>query len=179
MVSFHLTSNQRTELTSRLPHCHEVPLFRRIQSLLWLDDGDTVPSVARRQGISEQSVHNWIHRFQDTSLPPLTQRLVDKPPPGRPPKLTRQVEGLMEGILATSPTEHGYAQTSWTAELLRFHLQEAHKLSCSTSTVRRALNRKGYSWKRPRYTLNRRPHTWRQKKGGSKRTFGIRSERFP
>lgn len=103
MVSFHLTPSQRTHLQALLPQCQDVHLFRRIQALLWLDDGESAPSIARRQFVTEQSIHNWMHRFKEAAEQSLSQRLSDRPRPGRKPRLKSQVEPLVDEILGTPP----------------------------------------------------------------------------
>ena len=40
-------------------------------------------------------------------------------------------------------------------------------VAAADTTVRRALHRLGYRWKRPRFVLSRRAEHWRQAKGGS------------
>lgn len=165
MVSFRLTLTERTELQSILSRTGDAHLFRRIQALIWFSDGESVSSIARRQGVTEQSVRNWVQRCQRHSGPPAALCLSDKPHTGRKPRLKVQVEPLMDEVLSLDPQAQGYAQTTWTADLVRFHLKNAHGIVCSVPTIRRALRQRGYSWKRPRYTLNRRPKTWRQKKG--------------
>ena len=165
MVSFRLTSPERAKLQSTLSRTRDAHLFRRIQALLWFSEGESVSSIARRQRVTEQSVRNWIHRCQRGSGPLAALRLSDRPHTGRTPRLKVHVEPLMDEVLSLDPQAQGYAQTTWTADLVRFHLQKAHGLVCSVPTIRRALRQRGYSWKRPRYTLSRRPKTWRQKKG--------------
>lgn len=165
MVSLRFTSAERARLQSLLSRTRDAHLFRRIQASLWFSEGESVSSIARRQGVTEQSVRNWIHRCRNRSGPPIGLCLSDRPHKGRTPRLKVQVEPLMDEILSLDPQAQGYAQTTWTADLMRFHLKNAHGLACSVPTIRRALRQRGYSWKRPRYTLSRRPKTWRQKKG--------------
>jgi hypothetical protein len=50
--------------------------------------------------------------------------------------------------------------------LLRHHLRR-QGAEASATTIRRALRRLGYRWKRPRFVLSRRDPHWRQAKGGS------------
>jgi transposase len=77
------------------------------------------------------------------------------------------IDPLIAAVIEGDPGEHGYAATVWTAPLLRRHLEKVHQASVSERSVRRAIDRLGYRWKRPRYRLALRPATWRQAKGGS------------
>ena len=67
--------------------------------------------------------------------------------------------------MPTAPTDHGYRHPAWTTPLLLAHLTRAG-VEASDVTVRRALHRLGYRWKRPRFVLARRAEHWRQAKGG-------------
>jgi transposase len=142
-------------------------LLRRAQALLWRHEGVSTVEIASRQRVSRQTVHNWTARFQARGDRSLEERLSDEERAGRPPTARGVIDSLLAAVLEQDPRDCGYAATTWTAPLLQRHLRQAHQQTVSERSVRRAIHRLGYRWKRPRYRLSLRPVTWRQAKGGS------------
>ena len=65
-----------------------------------------------------------------------------------------QDTSALEGLLARDPQAHGHQATGWTVPLLRTELARTGT-AVGERTIRRALKRLGYRWKRPRYVLGR------------------------
>jgi transposase len=144
----------------------EARLLRRALALLWLDTGETPSVIAARLRVSRQIVYGWAQRF---GVRPgrLSARLADAPRSGRPGRISAAIDPLLDLLVDQDPRQYGHAATTWTAPLLRQHLQEAEGVAASERSVRLALRRLGLRWKRPRHRLALRPSTWRQAKGGS------------
>ncbi|HID10419.1 MAG TPA: helix-turn-helix domain-containing protein, partial [Candidatus Latescibacteria bacterium] len=140
---------------------------RRAQALLWLDQGEPVTNVARRQEVSRQTVYDWVRSFQERRHEPMAQRLRDRHRCGRPPEKGKAVEAFVERVMGTDPRQLGYHSPVWTIPLLCQHLKLEQGIEVSERTFRRCLKSMGYRYKRPRYVLSRRFPTWRQAKGGS------------
>jgi transposase len=79
-------------------------------------------------------------------------------------KLDAAGEAVLEGVLASDPQAHGHRATGWTVALLRVELANAGVV-VADRTVRRALHRLGYRWKRPRYVLGRPDPAYAEKRG--------------
>lgn len=80
-------------------------------------------------------------------------------------------------ITERDPRALGCRSTIWTANLLRYYLEEQHHLCVSRKNVTLATARLGLRWKRPQHGLARRLATWRQAKGAQEylgRTGGHR-----
>jgi transposase len=164
MRDFRLTAPQRDalrRLAKASPDTHEA---RRALALLDLARGESVTGVAGRYGVSRETVYQWAARLGTADLP--GARLRDAPRSGRPAGTGRAAEELLRAALPTDPRRHGYRHPAWTAPLLQRHLRR-QGVEASEATVRRALRRLGYRWKRPRFVLSRRDPHWRQAKGGS------------
>ena len=73
-------------------------------------------------------------------------------------------EAVLEGLLASDPQTRGHQATGWTVPLLRTELARAGT-AVGERTVRRALRRLGYRWKRPQYVLGRTDPDYAEKKG--------------
>src|SRR5205085_4595776 len=69
---------------------------------------------------------------------------------------------LLEALLALAPQDLGLPPASWTVPLLRQALASLTDQRVSEDTIRRALRRLDYVWKRPRYDLD--PDPQREKK---------------
>ena len=79
---------------------------------------------------------------------------------------------MLEALLAVSPQDLGYPHVSWTVPLLQEVLEIATEQWVSDDTLRRALDRLNYVWKRPRYDLD--PDPEREKKtAASAGKFGL------
>jgi transposase len=151
-------------LATRTPHAK---VLRRAQALLWLDHGESPSEVAARLRVTRQTIYNWVHAFQGRSACDLTARLADGARRGRPRTAYGIIDPLIKAVIDQDPRALGYRSTVWTAPLLASSLWEEHDLAVSHQSVRLAIARLDYRWKRPRHRLARRATTWRQAKGGS------------
>ena len=73
-------------------------------------------------------------------------------------------EAVLQALLATDPQGHGHQATGWTVPLLRGELAQVG-YAVGERTVRRALHRLGYRWKRPQYVLGRPDPAYVEKRG--------------
>jgi transposase len=166
MVALRLTARDRALLSGKARSSPDARQTRRALALLDLDAGEPPTRVAQRYRVSRSTVYEWAGRWHDSDRP-RAERLRDADRGGRPPEARGAVEAALAGLMPTAPTEHGYRHPAWTTPLLLAHLAREHGLEVSDATVRRALHRLGYRWKRPRFVLSRRAEHWRQAKGGS------------
>jgi transposase len=159
MRDFRLTAPQRVALRRLAKASPDAREVRRALALLDLDGGESVTDVAGRYGVSRETVYQWAARLD-------TAGLRDAPRSGRPPRAGEAAERLLRAALPTDPHRHGYHHPAWTTPLLQRHLRR-QGVEASGTTIRRALRRLGYRWKRPPFVLSRRDPHWCQAKGGS------------
>jgi transposase len=164
MTDIRLTARDREALGQTARHSSDAREARRALGLLALADGEPAAAVARRLLVSRSTVYEWAARWADGARPK-ADRLKDAPRAGRPPKQSEAAQERLAGLMPTAPTQHGYRHPAWTTPLLLAHLAKLGA-PASDTTVRRALHRLGYRWKRPRFVLSRRRRHWRQAKGG-------------
>jgi transposase len=164
MVALRLTARDRETLAESARHSSDAREARRALALLDLDAGESPTRVAERYRVSRSTVYEWAARWQDSGRP-RGKRLRDADRSGRPPETRDAVEAALAEVMPTAPTDHGYRHPAWTTPLLLAHLARTG-VAASDTTVRRALHRLGYRWKRPRFVLSRRADHWRQAKGG-------------
>lgn len=154
-----LTAGERRRLQALLQHTPDARLYRRALAVLAHSRGHTVAEIAAWLQVSRQSVYNWVdavQRTQDVAV------LADAPRTGRPPRGGEDAQALLQVLLAHPPERFGYFATDWTVPLLREQLGHSLGEPYSAPTVRRALHRLGYVWKRTRYVLA--PDPEREKK---------------
>jgi len=154
-----LTGRHRRQLERQLRKTHDVRLYRRTLAVLEYDRGQSIAEIARTLRVNRRSVHRWIHAYRE-SLDP--ESLRDEDRPGRPRRWSEECSEWLQAFLDHSPTELGYYAVNWTVPLLRDPLAMSTAHRFSDHTVRRALLRLGYVWKRARYVLA--PDPEREKK---------------
>ena len=159
MSRLKLTSWQRRRLRRQLAETRDARLFRRTLAVLEFDHGRSAVDIARMLGVTRQSIYDWVEAYTEHHDP---ASLEDEGGRGRQPLLDEDQEHLLEALLAVSPQDLGYPHTSWTVPLLCEVLEIATEQRVSEDTLRRALHRLDYAWKRPRYDLD--PDPEREKK---------------
>jgi transposase len=165
MGPFDLTPTEQALVQRLAASTDQARLLRRAQALSWLARGDAPCDVADRLGVSRQTLYNWAARFRHRRGLDPEARLGDGPRRGRPPTARGVIDPLLLAVIDGDPRAWGYHATAWTAPLLRLYLHGRHGLRVSPDSVRDALDRLGFRWKRPRHALARRSATWRQAKG--------------
>jgi transposase len=132
----------------------------RAQMVLLSSRGYSAPRIAEIQDVAKVTVYKWIDRFDEKGPP----GLYDQDREGRPRKLGPEAEAELERVLGGPPTEEGQGASRWTAPRLARHLERKFGTEVHPDTVRRALQRLEYSWKRPRRVLPK-PSGWKERLG--------------
>jgi transposase len=148
----------RRRLERALSAAREARLYRRIEAVLLVAEGQPISEAARRVHAPRLSVRRWVERYLATHD---AAALVDRLRRGRPHSAPR----LTPRLLAVALRGCGYQATSWTVPLLRQYLQQRHGITISARTLRRRLHAADYRWKRPRYVYAGRAVHLAQKKG--------------
>jgi transposase len=117
--------------------------------------------VARNLRCGVSSVYNWAAAWRRDGI----VGLAEGPHVGAARRLDAGGEALLGTLLVGDPQSHGHRATGWTVPLLRTELAQAGYV-ISGRTVRRAVHRLGYRWKRPQYVLGRPDPDYETKKGG-------------
>jgi transposase len=166
MAHFKLASRAYQRLSTVARTSVEAQQVRRAQGLLWLHAGQTVAAVARRLGMTRRAVYYWIAQYHARRQVPVAERVRTGPRSGRPPNALRVAQKVIRQVWARDPRRYGFRALVWTVPMLRCQIERRTGQAVSLSTVRRALRRLRYCYKRPRLVLARRSPTWRQAKGG-------------
>ena len=155
-----LTETQRTELVAAAAAEKRARRWKRYQAVLLRGDGLTVAAVAMALRCSQASVYAWTAAWRRDGAAGLREGDHG----GGQVKLGAAGEALLGELLATDPQARGHRTTGWTVPLLRGELAQAGT-TVGERTIRRALHRLGYRWKRPRYLLGRPDPAYAEKRG--------------
>jgi transposase len=167
MTPLVLGYRERRALEELSLHPPDARSLRRVQALLWLDEGESTQEVAERLRVSRQAVYQWVTHFQARVALPVGARVADGVHPGRPRTVWGVIDPLIDAVIDSDPRDWGYRATVWTAPLLVQYLEDVHPLAVSRPSVSLAIARLRIRWKRPRHHLSRRAPRWQQAKGGS------------
>jgi transposase len=157
-----LSAVDRKRLAAALEAAREARVYRRVEALLLVAEGQTVAEAARRCRVDRSSVHRWLGRYgagRDATA------LADRPRSGRPRRSGTLTPRRLAAALARDPRRCGYRATSWTVPLLAHYLAAHDGIVVSVRTLRRRLHEAGYRWKRPRHAYRQRAAHLAQKKG--------------
>ena len=160
-MDLRLTPQQRAELEAAVSAEQRVRQWKRYQAVLLLGAGEAPATVARTVRCSRASVYGWAARWRTQGVAGLREGTHG----GGKAKLDADGEAVLHAVLASDPQGRGHRATGWTVLLLRTELAQAG-YAVADRTIRRALHRLGYRWKRPRYVLGRPDPEYEAKKRG-------------
>ncbi len=148
-----LTDDEHTEL-KRMTRQEIGRVSQRAQMILLSAQRRTVPEIATLFEVSRATVRFWIRQFEVEG----PAGLRDDPRPGRPRKLTPQVEEHLLTLLQQDPqqVEASFLATFWTTAMLVLAVATSLALPVSRGTIRSALQRLRLRWRRPRLTMPRK-----------------------
>ena len=138
MYRVSLSDEQQRELQRRTHALGIRPRTRdRLEMVRLSHSGRSVPQIACHLGISEKRVRHWIKTFLAEGF----EALADRPPVGRPSRLTPALRDAVRQEL-----EKG--DRTWTAPQLAAWIEEQFGVRVSASHLRRFRRRWQLSWKR-------------------------------
>ena len=145
-----LTEAQRSDLEAAATAEKGVRRWKRYRAVLLRAEGMPVAAVAAALRCSQASVYGWTARWRRGGVAGLREGDHG----GGKAKLGATGEAALAVLLETDPQARGHQATGWTVPLLRTELAAAG-YAVGERTMRRAVHRLGYRWKRPRYVLGR------------------------
>jgi transposase len=153
----------RQRLARALARATDLRFFRRVQAVLLLARGFSIPEAAEIAGAKPNAVYHWLRVYLRTHQP---DSLRDAPRCGRPRAAGRITDARIVREFRRDPLRLGYNTTGWTVALLAEHLGRKCGCPITARTLRRRMRDLGLRWKRPRYVYaDKDPHR-AQKKGG-------------
>lgn len=155
-----LTETQRSDLEAAAAAEKGVRGWKRYRAVLLRAEGKTVAASAAALRCSQASVYGWTARWRRAGVAGLREGDHG----GGKAKLGAAGEALLAARLEENPQTRGHQATGWTVPLLRTELARGGYV-VGARTIRRALHRLGYRWKRPQYLLGRPDPDYVEKRG--------------
>ena len=114
-------------------------LIQRAQFILAADDGEKIPQIAVRFGVTAPTFYARLKRFQTEGL----QSLQDRERGGRKPTYSEQERGTMIAIARTHPNTLEQPFGHWTLDRLGEYLRAHHHIGVSRVQLGRILKDEG------------------------------------
>lgn len=165
-----LRKKERERLERGLARSRE-PKFRdRCRAVLWSEEGRSVGEIAGLLRVHVSTVWRWFADYRRFGIKGLE---VEKPA-GRARLIDEDGEAALEEALRHNPRDLGYVFTRWTLPTLIEYLYERVHVRVSIDTVRRAMRRLGYRFKRPKLSLKHRQKPWRVRRAKAEREAALK-----
>jgi transposase len=137
---------------------------RRVEGARLLQSGVHAAEVARRTGVSRQSVMRWERRLKAGGMKDISR--VGKR--GRPRQLTEAQLGELAQLLKAGSIAAGYANEMWTLPRIGALIQARFNVTLTNTSVWRTLGHMGWSVQRPAKQARQRDEsaitTWKRKR---------------
>lgn len=119
---------------------------RRLMALAALADGKNRAEAAAVGLMDRQTLRDWVIRFNVDG----PEGLIDKPAPGRPPKLTPAQKQEMRQWVEEGPGRHDPRLVRWRRADLAEVVRDRFAITCHATTIGRMLRELGFSHVSPR-----------------------------
>ena len=146
-----LTAEEVEALDKLYRSTKEVRLRTRAQIVLLAgEQRESAPAIAKIVRETDQTVRNWLKRYQAEGI----EGLKDRPVPGSPVKITKEYEEQLRTVVRLRPRSLGQPYSIWTLERLADYMAEQTGIRVSYETVRRVLAEAEIVLSRPQHTIS-------------------------
>ena len=147
MQNITITPSERKRLIAEMKRERKPSRRLRMHIALLASDGLSATEISRALFCSRTTVYAVASRFVGEERAAFDDRKRRGPKPLLGAEESERMEHLLE---EQSPVEHGWLRSRWSCKLISLQLVR-EKLACaSRESVRRALHRLGFRWRRPR-----------------------------
>jgi putative transposase len=154
--SIALSVEQRKILLNLLRSATDVRMSRRAHVVLLLADGYSHRDIRAVAYVSFDFIADCARRFREGSIEERCTMAPERPEPA-------WLESVLEWLLEKSPEDFGYFRSRWSCDTLAEVLAWEKDVHVSAETVRRALHRANFVWRRPRPVLGRQDADYERK----------------
>jgi len=134
----HFRADALTTLDTVLKQTKEARVFRRAQAVREVVAGHYITAVSATLHFTNSALRKWVQRFAQQG----PQGLVDRPRPGRPPKVTCELEKHLNRLVDQDPLEHGSIYSQWSCRELATVLAQQTGVHLGRESVRCLLKKR-------------------------------------
>lgn len=144
-----LPENQEITVNQMYQHHPSRRHRQRAHMILLSAQGYNQKEIARIVRVTPRTVGKYVRRYKKHGF----LGLYDAPIPGRPPKVTRDIQEHIDKCLEREPRKYGYNMSTWTTSLMQHHLWIRFGVRICVETARLWFRRLDYRLIFPRYLL--------------------------
>lgn len=165
-----ITKDEKSELALLYRQTKDVRLRERTQIILLASEqGMSAQEISKIVRRNEQTVRNWIKRFNAEGI----EGLNDAPRSGAPPTVTAAYRERLQIVVRQRPRALGEPYSLWTLQRLADFMAEATGIRVSNVTVSRILASYAIVMSRPQHTVSSPDPAYVTKKRRSRRNETI------
>ena len=138
-LKLHFPAEALPTLDTYLKQTKEARVFRRAQAVREVVKGQRLQTVSDALHFTYSALRKWVHRFAHQGI----QGLVDRPRPGRPPKVTCALAQHLDRLVDEDPLQHGALHSQWSCQALATVLARQTGVQVSRESVRAVLKKEG------------------------------------
>src|SRR2546422_8845883 len=133
-LKLHFPDQALPTLETLLKQTKEARVFRRAQAVREVVKGQRLQTVSDTLHLTYSALRKWVHRFANQGVP----GLVERPRPGRPPKVTAALAHHLDRLVDQDPLQHGALHSHWGCQELATVLARQTGGQVSRESVREA-----------------------------------------
>lgn len=137
-LKLHFPDQALPTLETFLRQTKEARVFRRAQAVCEVVKGQRLQTVSDTLHLTYSALRKWVHRFANQGV----QGLVDRPRPGRPPKVTCELAHHLDRLVDQDPLQHGALHSQWSCQELATVLTRQTGVQLSRESVRTVLKKR-------------------------------------
>src|SRR5499427_2655150 len=138
-LRLHFPDDALPTLETFLKQTKEARVFRRAQAVREVVKGQRLQNVSDTLQFTYSALRKWVYRFAHQGTP----GLMDRPRPGRPPKVTCALEQHLNRLIDQDPLEHGARSSQWSCRELATVLAQQTGVQLGRESVRGILKKRG------------------------------------
>ena len=137
-LKLHFATDALPTLNTFLKETKEARIFRRAQAVRDVVKGQRLQTVSDTLHFTYSALRKWVYRFASQG----TQGLVDRPRPGRPRKVTCELEQYLHRLVDQDPLEQGARSSQWNCRELAMVLAQQTGVQLGRESVRGVLKKR-------------------------------------
>ena len=133
----HFCVNALTTLDTMLKQTKEARIFRRAQAVREVVAGHHINAVSMTFHFTNSALRKWVQRFAHQG----PEGLRDRPRPGRPPKVTCELEQHLNRLVEQDPLHHSSLDSQWSCRELALVFAQQTGVQLGRESIRRVLKK--------------------------------------